>query len=74
MVHVVSIDEVPTNEGSDSFQSNEVKGAQYSLFLLLFSSATCVQRMCIHERRVGSLTATSTASTRPRQGQVHSQH
>ena len=32
MVHVVSIDDVPMMEGSVSFQSNDVSGAQNSLF------------------------------------------
>ncbi|KAK9045094.1 hypothetical protein V6N11_058983 [Hibiscus sabdariffa] len=35
MVHVVSMLEVPILLGSTSFQSKEVKGAQYSLVLLL---------------------------------------
>ena len=33
MVHVVSMDEVPMMEGSASFQSNDVSGAQNSVFL-----------------------------------------
>lgn len=33
MVHVVSILEVPTRLGSNSFQSNDVSGAQKSEFL-----------------------------------------
>ena len=33
MVHVVSMLDVPSLFGSVSFQSNEVKGAQNSLFL-----------------------------------------
>ena len=39
-MHVVSIDDVPTRLGSESFQSKDVRGAQYSEFLLLLSSAT----------------------------------
>jgi len=35
MVQVVSIDDVPMMFGSVSFQSNEVSGAQNSVFLLL---------------------------------------
>jgi hypothetical protein len=31
MVHVVSTEHVPIRVGSTSFQSNEVKGAQYSV-------------------------------------------
>uniref|UniRef100_A0A1B0A2Y4 Uncharacterized protein n=1 Tax=Glossina pallidipes TaxID=7398 RepID=A0A1B0A2Y4_GLOPL len=38
IVQVVSIEEVPTRLGSTSFQSNEVSGAQKSLFLLLLST------------------------------------
>ncbi len=33
IVQVVSIEDVPTMEGSVSFQSKEVRGAQNSLFL-----------------------------------------
>jgi len=40
IVQVVSILDVPMMVGSSSFQSKEVSGAQYSLFLLLFSSDT----------------------------------
>ncbi len=32
IVHVVSIEHVPMREGSVSFQSKEVKGAQYSVY------------------------------------------
>lgn len=38
IVQVVSIDDVPTKFGSTSFQSNDVNGAQKSLFLLLFKT------------------------------------
>lgn len=34
MVHVVSMDEVAIIVESTSFQSNDVRGAQYSLLLL----------------------------------------
>jgi len=40
MVHVVSIDAVPTMLSSVRFQSNDVSGAQYSEFLFGFSSDT----------------------------------
>ena len=33
IVHVVSMDDVPIRFGSVEFQSKEVSGAQYSLFL-----------------------------------------
>ena len=36
MVQVVSMDDVAIMEGSYSFQSKEVRGAQYSLFLFWF--------------------------------------
>jgi len=35
MVQVVSMEEVPIRDGSVEFQSKDVKGAQYSEFLLL---------------------------------------
>lgn len=38
IVQVVSMLHAPTNEGSSSFQSNDVKGAQYSVLRLLLSS------------------------------------
>jgi len=37
MVQVVSMDPVPMMFGSASFQSKDVSGAQYSLFLLLLN-------------------------------------
>ena len=40
MMQVVSMEEVPMMFGSCSFQSNDVSGAQNSVFLLLFSSAS----------------------------------
>ena len=39
-VQVVSMDDVPMMLGSVSFQSNDVRGAQYSLVLLLLSRAS----------------------------------
>jgi hypothetical protein len=37
IVHVVSMDDVPSKLASTSFQSKEVSGAQKSEFLLLFN-------------------------------------
>ena len=39
MVQVVSIEHVPRMDGSVSFQSKHVNGAQYSVCLLLFNKA-----------------------------------
>jgi hypothetical protein len=53
IVHVVSSEDVPTRAGLASFQSNDVNGAQNSLFLLLLSkllSCTPSSLMC-HTRR-----------------------
>lgn len=51
IVQVVSILDVPTRLGSTSFQSNDVKGAQKSEFLLLLST---------HSRRVSGSEALQT--------------
>ena len=51
---VVSMEEVPMMFGSCSFQSNDVSGAQNSVFLLLFSSAskrTDLLSITFHKRR-----------------------
>ena len=40
MVHVVSMEEVPSRFGSVSFQSNDVSGAQNSLFLFCSAART----------------------------------
>ena len=44
IVQVVSIDAVPIKLGSVSFQSNEVSGAQYSLFLFFVVLFVCFYR------------------------------
>ena len=53
MVHVVSIEDVPIMFGSVSFQSNEVRGAQNSVFLLLLSkhSSRGLSSEMLHSRR-----------------------
>ena len=54
IMQVVSMEEVPMIFGSCSFQSNEVSGAQNSVFLLLLSSAssrTLLLSITFHNRR-----------------------
>jgi len=53
MVHVVSMEHVPMRLVSFSFQSNDVSGAQYSLFCLLFSIAfsSTLSSVTCHSRR-----------------------
>ncbi len=50
IVHVVSMLLVPTMLGSKGFQSNEVNGAQYSLFLFCKIAKDLCEKNCGHTR------------------------
>lgn len=55
MVQVVSILEVPKRFGSVSFQSNDVSGAQNSLFLFCMHISDCSSCSCALQLRINSI-------------------